>query len=414
MYGSEKDIRHNLKVFFIDGVSFMPSMALISITSVIPYFLDELGATTFQIALAASLALICCLLPQPVFGFIASKSVMMHITFGKILLLQRFIFLAFVLLIPLLAWSNALLINVFLVFWGIFNVFVGSYSVFFTPLVIRLLPPDRRGSIRGIGLAIGSFLGVGMSALIPVILERILFPYNYMVIFLIGLFFLLVNATFFFFMRQSKDAVPNEPMGMKRYIKLMPSSLKESPSFRAMVITCTFLAIANSLLAYYTLYAIREFYATEAHIAALTGLAVFSAAIAHVAFGYLVDRYGPRFIALIAACLVAVSGVMALTTNSLNLLFVAWVFANLSNSAYPLIAALLAGEVSPPSKLPLYVGVQTTISLAISAVIVLVLAPVLENLGFAPLFATVLICALLSFAINAFILKKRMAQQEKT
>ena len=412
MYGSQKDIRHNLKMFFIDGVSFMPSMALISISAVIPYFLDQLGATTFQVALATSMTLICVFVTQPIFGYIASRTKSMHKTFGKILFLQRFSFLIFLLLIPVMAGADALLINVFLVFWCVYNFFVGSYTVFHTPLLIRLLPPDKRGGIRGIGFAIGSLLGVGMSALIPLILTHVSFPYNYMVIFFLGLLFQFVNAATFFFLRESADIPKTEPMGIAQYIKQMPFSIRESFLFRAMILTCIFLAIANSLLPYYTLYAIRVFSATEANIAVLAGLAIFAGAFAHIVFGYIVDRHGPRIIALIVACLIIAAGVLALTTNSLALLYVAWVLANLCNSGTMLATSLLLGEVSPKAKLPLYVGVYFTISMALSAAIVLILAPVLENTGFALLFVTVLTCGLLSFFVNLFVLRKRMKQDD--
>jgi len=58
LYGGRKDINHNLKLFFIDGVLFMPAMTLISISTVIPYFLTQLGASAYQIALAAAVAFI--------------------------------------------------------------------------------------------------------------------------------------------------------------------------------------------------------------------------------------------------------------------------------------------------------------------------------------------------------------------
>ena len=408
MYGSQADIRHNLKLFFIDGVLFMPSMALISITAVIPFFLDQLGASTFQIALASSMMFMCVLLTQPLFGYIASRSSSMQKTFSKILFLQRFSFLIFILLIPLLSGHHSLLINIFLIFWCIFNFFVGSYAVFHTPMLIRMLPPDRRGAIRGIGFAIGSFLGVGMSALIPLILGYISFPYSYMTIFALGIFFLLLNASVFYFMRLSKDALPIEPLGMTEYIKKMPSTIAESPTFRAMILTVIFLAIAHSILPFYTLYAIRVFFATESHVAIFAGLAIMSGALAHIVFGFIVDRYGPRIIALIGACLLILAGTLALTTNSLSLLFVIWFIANLSNSSFMTAVSLLLGEVSPPEKLPLYVSVQTTISTALSAVIVLVLAPILENLGFTPLFAIVLGCGAISLLVNVFVLKKRL------
>jgi len=412
MYGSQKDIRHNLKVFVIDGISFMPSMAFISITAVIPFFLYQLGASTFQIALAAAMTMICGFFSQPLFGVIASHSTAMNRTFGKILLIQRLIFLLFVLLIPVFASEHALLVTLFLIFWAIFNIFAGSYAIFHTPLVLKLLPPDQRGAIRGMGHAIGSFIGVGMTALIPLILLRFAFPYNFMVVFACGLFFLLANALIFFLMRQSKDAVPNEPMDVGQYIKQMPSSIRENRAFRAMILTCLFLAIANALLPYYTLYAISAFSATEAHIATLTGLAILFGAVAHIGFGYVADRYGPRVVAILAACFTVAAGAIAFGTHSLNFLFVAWVLANISNSGFPLIVTLLLGEVSPATKLPLYVGVHTAISMALSTVVVLLLAPALEHIGFGSLFVLVLACGILSLLANLFVLRKRLVKSQ--
>ncbi|MCL2821178.1 MAG: MFS transporter [Oscillospiraceae bacterium] len=410
MYGSKENINHNMKMFFIDGITFMPSMALISITSVIPYFLDQLGASTFQIALATTMALVCVLVTQPVFGYIASRAKVMHKTFARILLAQRLSFLLFVLLIPVFSGSHPTLINLFLFFWFIFNIFVGSYAIFFTPLIIRLLPPDKRGTLRGYGLAIGSFLGVGMSALIPLILNRIVFPYNFMTIFALGAFFLFVNVVIFFSMRQSDDFIPNEPMSISQYLREMPSTVRTNPPFRAMILTCVFLAMANSILPYYTLYAIREFSATETHVAVLAGLAILSAAIGNVSFGYVIDRFGPRTVAVIAAnCLIA-AGVLILTIHSLYVLFVAWALANICNSGTLASSQLLFAEVSPQTKIPLYVGVFTIISASVSSAIVLLFAPILEGVGFAPLFAMVLTFGFISLMVNIFVLKKRLAE----
>jgi len=399
MHDSKKDIKRNLFLFFIDGMTFMPSTALISISAVIPYFLTQLGASTFQIALAASLALVCSFISQPFFGFLATHSRVMNKTFGKILLTQRLTFLCFVLCIPVLT-KTGLLVWIFLFFWGLFNIFVGSYAVFFTPLLIKLLPPKKRGTIRGTGLAVGSFLGLGLAALIPVLLGRISFPYNYTLIFLLGSLFLIVNAFIFLSMRQHKDVVPNTPMSIVQYLKGMPSSIRENAHFRAMLFSTMFIVAANSLLPYYTLYAIRIFSAAESHIAALTALAVLSNAFGHAVFGILADRLGPKLTMKFAALMILLAGILSLVTNSMNSLFVVWVFANLGNTCFLMAAALFLGEVSPSEKLPLYVGVHAIISQAFSSVVLLLLAPALERFGFGVFFAVVLTCGALSLLIS--------------
>lgn len=408
MYGSTRDINYNLRLFFMDGLLFMPGMTLISITTVIPYFLEQLDASTFQIAMAASMGLVLVFISNPVFGSIASRARRLHKGFAKTIFLQRGIFFAFVLSIPLFYRNPPLLVWLFLFFWGVFNIFVGSYGVFFTPLLLKLLPQEKRGAIRGLGFAIGSAVGVALAALIPFLLNNLPFPYNFMLIFSIGCLFLLVNALMFWLMREPEDNQPRLALNVLEYIKGLPGCIGENASFRAMILMCTFLVIANALIPYYTLYAIRVFSATEAHIAMLAALAVVSAAFSHVLLGIIVDKKGPALISIIVACFVILAGGLATIGNSLEMLFAAWFFANLALNGYMLVGTLLLGEVAPSEKLPLYVGALNTVSMAISSAVVLLLAPALENIGFFLLFIVVLGCGLFSLLINLFVFRKRL------
>jgi len=133
-----------------------------------------------------------------------------------------------------------------------------------------------------------------------------------------------------------------------------------------------------------------------------------SSAVAQILIGYIVDRYGPRISAVIVACFTVAAGIMTLNANSFSLLLIGWAFANMGYGGYNIAITLMLGEISPLEKIPLYVGVHTTISVTISAVIVLLLAPVLEGIGFTPLFIIVLSCGLLSLLINVLVLKKRL------
>jgi len=409
LYGSAKDVRHNLLFFFMDGMLFTPAMTLISVTTVIPYFLAQLGASTFQIALVVSVTFICNFAGQPFFGFVATHSRVMNRTFGKILLLQRSIFIVFVLSIPFFSGAGPVLVWVFLFCWGLFNFFVGAYGVFYTPLMLTLLPPDKRGTTRGMGNAVGSCLGLGAAALIPVLLGRVSFPVNYTLIFSLGCLFLITDAMVFLFMRQHENVTPNVSMSIVQYLQEMPFSIRTNAPFRAMILTSMFLVVANSLLPYYTLYAIRVFKATESHLAIIAALAVLSNAAGYMLFGTIVDRLGPKKILIFVALIIISAGALALFTKSLVMLFVAWVLANLGNTGYSLTVSILLGAVSPSAKLPVYVGVQTTISLALSSAVLLLLAPVMESTGFMLLFAAVFACGLFSLLINLFVLQKQLA-----
>jgi len=415
MFGTRKDIKYNLTLFFLDGMLFMPAMTLIAISTVIPFFLEYLGASTLQIAIAAALALICAFMAQPLFGSIASRTRVLAKTFGWILVLQRAIFLVFAICIPILAVNPPLLVWIFMFFWGVFNIFAGSYSVFFTPILLKLLPPEKRGALRGIGFVIGSLFGAGLARFfIPEIINRVAFPYSFTIIFVTGTIILMLDAILFLLMREHEDVEPRVPLSILQFIKGIPSTIREDALFRSMIIMCTFLVIANALLPYYTVYAIRDFYATEAHVATLATLAIISAAISHIIFGIIVDRYGPVPTAIITAILIIAAGTVALTTNSLYALYVAWVLANIGNICYIITAGLLLDKVVSSGKMPMYVGVLTIISMALSSAVLLLLAPILENIGFTLLFVVVLVCGIAGLAVNLLVFRKHLANRERS
>ena len=412
-YGRKEDIQHNLAILFLDGMLFAPAMTLISITAVIPYFLHQAGATTFQIGLAASLALVCNFLIQPVFVRMASGSRHPQRTFGKIMLLQRGMFLAFVLCIPLLAGHGNILTWVFLFFWGVFNLFVGSYGVFYTPLVLKILPPDRRGTVRGFGNATGMLLSIGVAALIPPVLAGMAFPVNYMLLFSIGTVLLLADAWLYFQLRIPGEMQADVPVGALQYVRRMPGTILRNAPFRALVTASVFLVVPNSLLAYYTLYAIRVFHVAEHQVGLMAVLAATASAVAFFVFGIAADRWGPRLVLQVAAIAIMAAGALALGTHTLTMLYVAWVVANFGMSTYFVASTLLLGLVSPPTQVTMHVGVQSAISLALSALVVLLLAPLLQRIGFVPMFAIVIICGAGSLMVNVFGLRKHLATTAK-
>ena len=412
-FGTLKDIRRNVILYFFDGVTFQPSAALLSMATVIPFFLEQLSASATHFAIAVSTITITSFLSQPVFGSIASRSRFVSKFFAKMLFVQRFIFLAFILCMPLLARNHGAFIWIFLVFWALFNMVANSGGVFNAVLVLKLLPPEKRAGFRGVGFATGSVIALGMAALIPVILGGFEFPYNFMIIFFLGFFFLFFNALGFYLMKEHDDTEPRIPMSVIESVKGIPISLKEDKTFRAMIMTCIFLVVANSLIPFYTLYAIQVFSATEAEIAVLAALTIVTGIFVNIVFGFIIDRKGPVKLSPFAGVFVLLAGVTVLATNSIYALYIAWTLAHLGAGMYQKTTMLMLGNVSPAGKVPLYVSVLFTTSLALSALFVLGLGPVLENVGFTVLFVIVVVCGGAGLFLNLFVFQRRLAKAAK-
>lgn len=407
-FGEPKDIKRNLVLYFFDGVTFMPFMALISVATVIPFFLETLQASTYQFAIATSVTTIGMLIGKPFFGSMASRARLLTKTFAKALFVQRLIFLLYVLMMPLLAFSDPLMIWTFIVFWAIFNLFVGGYMVFSVPIILKLLPPHQRGGVRGVGQAMGSIITLGMAGLIPIILERFSYPYNFMILFLLGLIFLFLNAAGFWLMKEHEDVEPRVGMKVLEYLKAVPVSLKEDATFRAMVLSCMFWIIGISLIPFYTLYAIRGFGIAGEQIALLTTLAILSAIVVNVIFGFVIDRFGAVRVSPTIGVFIIMSGLIPLLTNHIIFFYAGWILVNMGNISYIKATNLMFGDVSPSGKSPLYVGVVFMISMSLSSLVVLGLAPVIEAFGFAIIFVIVAVCGGLGLFYNVFVFQRRL------
>lgn len=109
--------KRNYLLLFLDPILYVSAMAFLSINAVIPNFLNELGASAFQISLASALAAIGTLVSQPIFAQIAMSLPVKSQVFAKLLAVQRFSLLAYVLAIPFISRHNPMLaVVLFLLF----------------------------------------------------------------------------------------------------------------------------------------------------------------------------------------------------------------------------------------------------------------------------------------------------------
>ena len=214
--------KRNYILMFMDTVLFTNAMAFLSINAVIPYFLNNLGASIFQISLASVLVSFCTFITQPFFSSLVLKLPYKLKTFVKILFLQRIIFLIFILFIPLISSrSSSLMIIMFLIFWGIFNFFVGSYSPFFNLIIAKLVPGNTRGRLLGFAGSFANFLAIGTPMLIGLLLKKVAYPYNYTIIFALGVIILLIDVLDFNLMENEISDKPiDNSISYFQYLKL--------------------------------------------------------------------------------------------------------------------------------------------------------------------------------------------------
>lgn len=361
--------KRNYMLMCIDSILFANAMTFISINAFITYFLNELGASTLQIGLASALVSVGVISSQPFFAQKVMNLSYKLNAFVKYMLIQRSLFLLFVLMIPLFATSNPQwMVICFLVFWTLFNFFVGSYGPFYMSLFAKMVAVQQRGRLRGFSLATGNLLALGSAYLASVILKHVLFPYNYMIIFGIGAILLLVDVLIFALMKEEPDQVTPIEMRFVQYFKAIPVTLRENKKFKTIVIGFCFMLVSHVSLAYYALYAVRVYEITASQVALFTAITGMINIVSNVVFGIIADKYGHRLILLIASLCTTAAGLMMVVFHQLPAVYAAFALTTLGFSGYFLSSGVLIIDNVSKEKISMCISMNSMITLIVSAV----------------------------------------------
>jgi len=397
--------RNNL-LFYVDTILFVIAMSFISINTVIPYFLNTLGATTFEISLASTLVGVGTFISQPYFAHKVIRLAYKIPTFIRILSIQRFFFLGFVLTIPFLVnVSPRFTILVFLICWGIFNFFVGAYSPFFMSLFSKMVPDKNKGRLLGYSSAIGNVVALLFSIIIGILLTRLPFPYNFTCIFGLGTFFLLLDNLDFLLMKEPPDKIIGQPMNTWEYIKNIPTLFKNYPKIATLITGYSLFVISNVSLVYYTLYAIRRYHAQATEIALFTGIAIAINILGNILFGIIADHHSYRLVLQIAAVCGSLASIIILTIPGLFAVFFAFSLSNLCACGYMLCSSILIMKNAPEGQFPIFISTNIMVTLVISSVFSLVSGLIVDRFSFSPIFVLTGLAGCGAFFIMTFIFK---------
>jgi MFS family permease len=362
--------KRNFILMFNITILFTNAMTFLSVNAVITYFLAELGASTFEIGLANALVSIGAVISTPIFAKMVMNLSYKIKTFMKILLIQRVFFLCFVLSIPLFAESNpGLMVILFLICWAVFSLFIGSYSPFYMSLFAKMIAEQRRGRLRGYSGGVANLLALGSALLIGMLLKELPFPYNYTVIFFLGIFILLVEVFNYSLMKEQPDLVSPIEMNYLTYYKSIPRMFRETPKFKRMVFGFCFLIISQVSLAYYVLYAVRTFHVSAQQIALFTAITGVVNIVGSIVFGILADKFGHRVIVLLSAAFGGTAGFLVVGVPQLWAVYVAFALTTLCMSAFYMSSGILIVDLVKRESLPMYISMNSLITLLVSSVV---------------------------------------------
>jgi len=358
--------RWNFVAILVDYICFGVAFTFVSLSSVMPAFVGQLTASAPVIGLVSTIFRGGWLLPQLAAARLVSgkprkKPYMLAGVSGRI----TFGIITLALWAGLARYPTAMLI-LFFACLGLWAASDGVASLVWFDLFARAIPPRRRGRLIGVGQVISGLAGVGVGALVGLILNRRPFPDNYMLLFLSAGVMLIPSSIALALVREPPpgDTGP-QANGQARGDWLKP--LLTDRTFRYLMLCRILVGMIDMAIPFYVGHAENVLHLPASIVGGFVVAQTLAGVIASAALGLVSERWGARHVARIGSAAAAAGPLFAMVAHLAGggWLVQAYPFVYVAlgvvNSAWMLGFFNYMLEVAPEGMRPAYVGLGNTI-----------------------------------------------------
>jgi MFS family permease len=355
-----KNFRHNYLVNVLDGSFFWLGYSFIAPSVILPLYVSHFTSNKLIIGFVAVLSSMGYFFPQ-----LFTSNWVENIPVKKVLPVNVGFFTERlpILLLPfsaLFALSNpglALSLMLFVFAWHSFG--AGVVAVAWNSMIAKVIPVDKRGVFMGITTFGGNATGIIGASFAAIMLDRLLFPYGFMVCFALAAVAIFISWFFLAQTREEPDIITKLPVSHKAYWKDLPLVFFGDRNLQRYLFAQLFIGLGGMAWGFMAVYAVDTWSLSDGKVGTFTTALLIGQTIANVLFGLLGDRKGYKLV-LILSLLFAIAGL----SISLMAIHPDWMYLVFGLRGASLSGLFMAGmivyEFSAADKRPTYIGLNNT------------------------------------------------------
>ena len=357
-----KNYRWNFVVNSIDVGLFMASLSFVSITTVIPAFLNHFTDSNTIIGAIFALRTMGYFLPQLMVahyteGLERKKRFVVISSTG-----ERLPWLFLAILAPfMIRFPASVSLTIFILFFAIFNFSGGVATPAWLDMIGKIIPERKRGRLSGTGNFIGGALGIGGALASVYILRKYPFPNNFSLLFLCCFIVTAFSWLFLTFNREPLYPFMKERVGIKGFLANLPAIVRKDRNFRSFLIATVLLGFSGMSGPFFILAAIRRLGATDDQVGVFTLVFVVSQTLTNLLWGYLGDKKGYKLLIALGAVGQIMAALIAVWADSIALFYVIFAATGAVISLEIIAGLNILLEFGPPEERPSYIGIANTI-----------------------------------------------------
>ncbi|MBE0409349.1 MAG: MFS transporter [Anaerolineales bacterium] len=372
----KKNLRHNFIVNLADGGFFGAALGFASFVTVIPLFVSTLTDSAVLIGLIPAIHAVGWQLPQlltadRVARLRRYRPTVLFLTFHERAPYLGLAIIAWFLPVLEARWALAFT-YLFLVWQGLGG---GITATAWQSLIGRLIPLGRLGTFFGAQSATANLMASGSAVMAGILLERLRFPNNFTVCFLLASLSMIISWFFLAKTREPEIIPTRPPRSPRAFINNIGEILHQDINFRWFLFVRMLSQLGTMAFAFYTVYAVRILGVSEGIAGILTGILMATQIAANPILGWIGDRFGHRLSLEIGIMAAVASAGLAWLVVGESWFYLIFGLAGIANVALWTTPIAISLQFGNEDDRPIYIGMANTLIAPVTF-----LAPVIGGL----------------------------------
>ncbi len=384
-------LRRNFALGVINGGLFVFAEALMSIDTVLPWFVEQLGGSNFLIGLVGPMRDAGWFLPQLFTSHRLQREPLKMPLYRRSAVVRSVVWFIWTAATFVLAANYPALLLVFFVAYGINALASGFAGLPFMDIVAKTIPANRRGSFFGGRLFAGGVLGLVASVIVGVVLSAQNpqpFPHNVGTLFALSWLAAITGLGMFSMIKEPPGDVRDDGYTFTAHLQRAARLPRQNQNLRYLLIARVVILLSYVAAPFYSIYSINVLGAPVSIIGLYMGVRTIVALLINPIWSRLSDRRGNKIVTQLAVAagvvMIAWAAFVPEIARSLNVpaaliayaIVPVYALAGIYETGVGIGAVNLTLEVAPPNDRAIYIGLTNTIlgvaylSTAVSGLIV--------------------------------------------
>lgn len=373
---ADPHLRRNFALGILNGAMFNFAEALMSVDTVLTWFVQRLGGSNFLVGLVGPMRDAGWFLPQLFMAHRLQREPLKMPIYRRMMIVRAVAWLGWTVAAFALAGSFPALLAVFFVAYGINALASGVSGLSFMDIVAKTIPATRRGSYFGGRLFLGSVLGLAASGLVGVMVSEnnpTPFPLNVAALFVVAWVAAVIGLFSFAFVKEPDGEVRDEGDTLTSHVRRAARLPRQNENLRYLLVARAVILLSYIAAPFYSVYSINVLHAPVSILGVYVGVRTIVSLLINPVWSRLSDRRGNKLVMQLAtACGVAMlawavfaplvaEGAQADASVIAYLFVPVFALMGLYETGVGIGAVNLLLEIAPGNDRAIYVGLTNTV-----------------------------------------------------